>query len=69
MAMHREDGFKALWRPDLSVLGIILGLLFFAASLTSSLLPRGPSVQGALSGASFAAGYALGVFIGWLWAY
>lgn len=53
----------------LSMPGAIIGLLFFAASLTPSLLPRGPLVQGALSGASFAAGYALGVFIHWLWAY
>lgn len=66
------QGEKSWWhgrRLGLSMPGIVLGLLFFAASLTPSLLPRGPLVQGALSGASFAAGYAVGVFIRWLWAY
>ena len=32
----------------LSVPCLLLGLLFFAASLTPSLLPRGPAVQGIL---------------------
>ena len=69
MAVHSEQS-RWRWRTlGLSMPGIVLGLLFFAASLTPSLLPRGPLVQGALSGASFAAGYAVGVFIHWLWAY
>lgn len=69
MAMQRDDASTTRRMLDLSMPGIILGFLFLAASLTPSLLPRGPLVQGALSGASFAAGYALGVFIHWLWAY
>ncbi len=63
---------RLTWRsavPSLATPGILFGLLFFAASLTPSLLPRGIVVQGALSGASFAAGYALGVFLRWLWRY
>ncbi|MCA6107058.1 alpha/beta hydrolase [Bradyrhizobium cenepequi] len=49
--------------------GVLLGLLFFAASLTPTLLPRNSSTQGVLSGFSLAAGYAIGVFGGWLSAY
>ncbi|MBL8905591.1 MAG: alpha/beta-hydrolase family protein [Rhizobiales bacterium] len=52
-----------------STLGILLGTLFFAASLTPSLLPRTIVVQGGLSGLSFAVGYAVGVGIDWLWQY
>ncbi|MEZ2131946.1 MULTISPECIES: alpha/beta hydrolase [unclassified Sinorhizobium] len=43
----------------------MIGMLFFAASLTPSLLPRTFEMQGVLSGFSFAAGYGLGV--GGLW--
>lgn len=57
-----------LW-PSFSALGILLGALFFAASLTPSLLPRTIFIQGALSGLSFAVGYAIGVGIEWLWKY
>lgn len=48
---------------------MLLALLFFAASLTPSLMPRSWLIQGVLSGACAAAGYAIGVFIGWLWRY
>lgn len=49
--------------------GLLLGTLFFAASLTPSLLPRPPTIQGMLSGFSFAAGYGIGVGARWLWTY
>ena len=49
--------------------GLLLGTLFFAASLTPSLVPRTALMQGVLSGVAFAAGYALGVWGRWLWAY
>lgn len=49
--------------------GLLLGTLFFAASLTPSLLPRDYALQGVLSGVSFAAGYGIGVFARWLWGY
>ncbi|SDL35692.1 Uncharacterized membrane protein [Franzmannia pantelleriensis] len=52
-----------------SALGLLLGTLLFAFSLTPSLLPRTFVVQGVISGLSFSAGYALGVMARWLWAY
>ncbi len=49
--------------------GLVLGTIFFAASLTPTLIPRTFVLQGALSGASFAAGYGIGVAWRWLWQY
>lgn len=54
---------------SLCTVGVLVGTLFFAASLTPSLLPRSFLLQGALSGCSFAAGYLVGVFARWLWFY
>ena len=54
-----------VWR-SFSATGLLLGTLFFAASLTPTLLPRTFVTQGVLSGCSFAAGYGLGVFGRWL---
>jgi len=54
---------------SLSIPGLLLATLFFAASLTPSLLPRTFVTQGMLSGFSLSAGYGLGVFFGWLWSY
>ena len=50
-----------------SGVGLLLGTLFLAASLTPSLVPRGALVQGLLSGLSLAAGYGIGVVLraGW----
>jgi uncharacterized membrane protein len=59
---------RGLWQ-SLSTSGLLLGTLFFAASLTPSLLPRSYLTQGVLSGFSLAAGYGIGVFGRWLWAY
>lgn len=56
------------WR-SLSVSGLVLGTLLFAASLTPMLVPRTYLTQGALSGACFAAGYGVGVALRWLWSY
>jgi uncharacterized membrane protein len=53
----------------LSSTGLLVGTLFFAASLTPSLLPRDYLMQGVLSGCSFGAGYGIGSFGRWLWAY
>jgi uncharacterized membrane protein len=50
-----------------SAVGMLLGTLFFAASLTPSLIPRSFLLQGVLSGCSLAAGYGIGVFVRWLW--
>ena len=56
------------WR-SLSAGGLVLGTLFFVASLTPTLIPRTYLTQGVLSGACFAAGYVIGVAWRWLWAY
>lgn len=53
---------------DFSLPCLLLGLLFFAASLTPSLIPRGPMVQGILGGILIAVGYLLGRIIGLIWA-
>ena len=52
-----------------SILGLSLGILFLAFSLTPSLLPRPVAFQGVVSGLSLAAGYALGVCARTLWSY
>lgn len=52
-----------------SMTGLLLGTLFFAASLTPTLIPRNYVTQGALSGFSAAAGYGVGFFLRWLWRY
>ncbi len=52
-----------------STTGLLVGTLFFALSLTPSLLPRGDFTQGVLSGLSMAAGYAVGVIGLYLWEY
>lgn len=57
-----------LWH-SFSTAGLLVGTLFFAASLTPSLNPRAVLVQGILSGFCLAAGYGAGVFGRWLWAY
>ncbi len=53
----------------LSIVGLLLGAVFFAFSLTPSLLPRPFLIQGALSGLALAAGYGLGVAAMFLWGY
>jgi uncharacterized membrane protein len=52
-----------------SAIGLLLGTLCFAASLTPSLIPRSFLLQGVLSGCSLAAGYGIGVFVRWLWSW
>src|SRR5262245_4519893 len=59
---------RGLWH-SFSTCGLLLGTLFFAASLTPTLLPRNFLMQGMVSGCSLAAGYGIGVFGGWLWDY
>lgn len=50
-----------------SIPGLLLGLLFFAASLTPSLIPRGPLVQGVLGGLVMALGYLFGRIFVLVW--
>ncbi|HVL20365.1 MAG TPA: alpha/beta-hydrolase family protein [Amaricoccus sp.] len=56
----------SLWR-SFSGLGLVIGAIFFALSLTPSLIPRAPALQGALGGLSFAIGYGLGNLAGGVW--
>jgi len=67
---RRED--TGADRPSLTSLsspGLLVGTLFFAFSLTPSLLPRSALMQGIVSGVSFTAGYALAVVGEALWQY
>jgi uncharacterized membrane protein len=50
-----------------SVPCLLLGLTFFAASLTPSLIPRGPEVQGILGGLVTALGYLIGQGLALIW--
>jgi uncharacterized membrane protein len=45
--------------------GLVGALVFFAFSLTPSLLPRSPLLQGLVSGVSLAGGYGLGALLFW----
>lgn len=47
--------------------GLWLGTLFFAGSLTPSLVPRDALLQGLLSGVSFTLGYGIGVLLRAIW--
>lgn len=50
-----------------SILGLLIGLLFLCISLTPSLLPRVPAVQGVLGGFALAVGYFVGKVLRWIW--
>lgn len=58
-----------LFTRHLSWPGMAFGALLFAMSLTPSLLPRTAPVQAVLSGLCFAAGYAFGACVHWVWNY
>ncbi len=61
---------RGLWHwRSFSTGGLLLGTLFFATSLTPSLLPRTFLTQGVLSGCSLVGEYGIVVFGSWLWAY
>ena len=53
----------------LSTVGLSVGTLLLACSLTPSLLPRPVAFQGLVSGLSLTLGYALGRSGAWLWSY
>lgn len=50
-----------------SSVGLSVGTVLFACSLTPSLLPRSVAFQGIVSGLSLSLGYALGRLGAWLW--
>jgi len=67
--MNRIYDFLLRFLGSMSAMGTLAAFLFFAASLTPSLMPRTWVIQGILSGTCAATGYMIGVFIGWLWRY
>ena len=64
----RRNWLVRFWY-SFSTTGLLLGTLFFAASLTPTLIPRNYLTQGVLSGCAAAAGYGAGYFLRWLWRY
>ena len=52
-----------------SIIGLVTGVVFFAMSLTPSLLPRPYLLQGIISGIATVTGYGVGVASLWLWRY
>ncbi len=66
-APQSRRSWLAAWLPRLTLTGLLAGTLFFAASLTPSLVPRGPAIQGVLGGLCLAAGYGVGVAIRSVW--
>ena len=59
--------FVSALLASFSTTGLIVGVFFFAMSLTPSLIPRPYVVQAVISGLSLSAGYAIGVLMRWLW--
>lgn len=62
-----QPGLLRRLGSNVSGIGLVLGALFMAASLTPSLIPRSEIVQGTLAGVCFAAGYGLAVLLRWIW--
>lgn len=69
MSPGRLAGWPGRFVASLSAPGLLVATLFFAASLTPSLLPRTWGMQGVLSGFSLAAGYGVGVLARVVWRY
>ncbi len=65
--MFRRWALKYL--KSFSLAGLLIGTLFFSASLTPTLIPRNYVTQGVLSGLAAAIGYGVGFFLRWLWLY
>lgn len=59
--------WAARYWKSFSFVGLVVATLFFATSVTPSLLPRHFVTQGLLSGSALAIGYGLGNLTVWLW--
>ena len=68
-AARSESRLRIAAPRPLSWPGLLTGTVFFALSLTPSLLPRSALTQGFVSGLSLAAGYGVGVLGHALWRY
>ena len=67
---YREIIYKVRYLlGNWSFVGLFIGALFLAISLSPSLVPRPFMLQGAVSGITLALGYGLGVLGVWLWQY
>ena len=66
--MRLQSWSRRYWL-SFSYVGLMMSAIFFAASLSPSLLPRIFIVQGLLSGLALAIGYGVGVFSVLLWQY
>ena len=62
-----DDDSRGRPSPPVSLFALALGLTFFAASLTPSLIPRGWILQGVLAGLVMALGYMIGRFLVSIW--
>lgn len=65
--MSRIKAWAGRYWNSFSFVGLVFATLFFAASVTPSLLPRNFVVQGLLSGFALAVGYGVGILAVWLW--
>lgn len=63
---QQSSSIWANWR-HFSTFSLLIGVCFFALSLTPSLIPRHFILQGILGGLVMALGYMLGQFVLWLW--
>jgi uncharacterized membrane protein len=54
-------------RPRFAALSVLLAAIFFDASLTPSMVPRDPVMQGLVAGVSAAVGFEIGNALRWLW--
>src|SRR5690242_17226563 len=61
MAAMRRVSTVRRWKPTLS--GLALGLVFWLAASTPTLIPRTWNVQAAVSGVSLALGYGIGTLV------
>ena len=68
--MQRQSSLKTLGRLfQQNVAGALAAALFFGASLSPSLMPRGTLEQGILGGACAAIGFGIGIFLRKLWVF
>ena len=66
-SLTRIKAWASQYGQSFSFVGLACGTLFFAASVTPSLVPRNSAVQGLLSGTAVAVGYGIGILFLWLW--
>ncbi len=67
--LKAKPASSSVWRFSFSYIGIVFGVLFFALSLTPSLLPRDALFQGLISGILTSIGYGIGTLLQATWEY